>query len=178
MQAVGQSVGAPPVEVRRSSRRKRTVSAFYDGGTLVVAIPAHFSRAQESEWVEKMVAQVADRKRRRRRTDSELMERSLQLSRAYLGGAAQPNSVAWVDNQNRRWGSCTIVDKAIRISSRIQNMPQYVQDYVLLHELTHLLHADHGPGFWALLAGYPQLDRAKGFLEGVDFQKHQLPGSD
>ncbi|MCL1801854.1 MAG: M48 family metallopeptidase [Promicromonosporaceae bacterium] len=161
------------VEVRRSARRKRTVSAFFDGGTLVVAIPAHFTRREETEWVEKMVAQVEGRRRRRRRSDSELMERCLWLSTQYLDGLVQPNTVAWVENQNRRWGSCTLVDKAIRISTRVQVMPEYVQDYVLLHELAHLLHANHSRDFWNLLARYPQAERARGFLEGFDFKSHQ-----
>ncbi|MCL1801090.1 MAG: DUF45 domain-containing protein [Promicromonosporaceae bacterium] len=160
------------VEVRRSARRKRTVSAFFDGGTLVVAIPAHFTRREETEWVEKMVAQVEGRQRRRRRSDTELVERARQLSLLYLDGVAEPNTVAWVDNQQRRWGSCTLVDKAIRISSRVRAMPEYVQDYVLLHELAHLLHANHSKEFWELLARYPQGERARGFLEGFDFQSH------
>jgi predicted metal-dependent hydrolase len=39
---------------------------------------------------------------------------------------------------------------------------------VLLHELTHLLVPGHGPAFWAELAGYDRLERARGYLEGFD----------
>jgi predicted metal-dependent hydrolase len=46
-------------------------------------------------------------------------------------------------------------------------MPGYVVDYVLLHELAHLLVPDHGPDFWALLEAYPRTERARGYLEGV-----------
>ena len=46
-------------------------------------------------------------------------------------------------------------------------MPGYVVDYVLLHELAHLLVPGHGAAFRALLAGYERLERAQGFLEGV-----------
>jgi len=45
-------------------------------------------------------------------------------------------------------------------------MPSYVIDYVLLHELAHLLVPGHGPDFWAALADYPRLERARGFLDG------------
>lgn len=45
-------------------------------------------------------------------------------------------------------------------------MPEYVLDYVLLHELAHLLVPDHGPRFWALLEAYPRTERARGYLEG------------
>ena len=45
-------------------------------------------------------------------------------------------------------------------------MPPYVIDYVLLHELTHLLVPGHGPAFWAELEAYPLTERARGFLDG------------
>jgi hypothetical protein len=74
--------------------------------------------------------------------------------------------VRWVGNQRQRWGSCTVDDRAIRISDRLQGMPGYVLDYVLVHELAHLIEADHGPRFQALVAQYPHADRARGYLEG------------
>ena len=80
-----------------------------------------------------------------------------------------PTSVRWVDNQQRRWGSCTPVDGSIRLSRRLATMPAEVRDYVLLHELAHLLESGHGPAFEALLAGYGPLERARGFLDGVAF---------
>jgi hypothetical protein len=48
-------------------------------------------------------------------------------------------------------------------------MPQWVIDYVLLHELAHLLVAGHNAAFWKLLEAYPETQRAKAFLEGVSF---------
>ncbi|WP_125776892.1 SprT-like domain-containing protein [Antribacter gilvus] len=157
------------VEVRRSRRRTATVSAYRDGERTIVAIPARFSRAQEREWVAKMLARLDDKERRRRPSDEELVARARELSVRYLDGRARPSSVRWSSNQGRRWGSCTLVDGSIRISTRVQGMPAWVLDYVLLHELAHLLHAGHGPDFWKLLDGYPRTDRARGFLEGVSF---------
>ena len=157
------------VEVRRSRRRTATVSAYRDGGRTIVAIPARFSRAQEREWVAKMVARLEDKERRRRPSDQELMDRALELSVKYLDGRAKPSSVRWSSNQGRRWGSCTLLDGSIRISTRVQGMPSWVLDYVLLHELAHLLHAGHGPEFWKILEVYPRTDRARGFLEGASF---------
>jgi predicted metal-dependent hydrolase len=154
------------VVVRRSRRRKRTVTAFREGGRTVVAIPDRFTRAQEREWVAKMVARLATQERRRRPSDAELAARAAALSARYLGGQARPTSVAWSDRQERRWGSCSVADGSIRISSRVRGMPGWVQDYVLLHELAHLLSAGHGPDFWALLEGYDRAERARGFLAG------------
>ncbi|QAY64957.1 M48 family peptidase [Xylanimonas allomyrinae] len=161
---------APPsVEVRRSRRRTATVSAYREGDRTIVAIPARFSRAQEQEWVAKMLARLESKERRRRPSDGELIARARELSERYLDGRADPSSVRWSTNQGRRWGSCTLVDRSIRISTRVQGMPSWVLDYVLLHELAHLLHAGHGPEFWRLLEAYPRTDRARGFLDGVTF---------
>ncbi|MFJ4108539.1 SprT-like domain-containing protein [Oerskovia enterophila] len=159
------------VEVRRSRRRKSTVSAYRDGERTIVSIPARFTRAQEREWVQRMLDRLADKERRRRPSDAELVARATELSAKYLDGRAHPTSVRWSGNQGRRWGSCTLIDGSIRISTRVQGMPEWVLDYVLLHELAHLLHAGHGPGFWALLESYPRTERAKGFLEGVSFTR-------
>lgn len=145
------------------------MSAYRDGDRTIVAIPARFSRAQEREWVAKMLERLEDKERRRRPSDDELMARCRDLSERYLDGRAVPSSVRWSTNQGRRWGSCTLGDASIRVSTRLQGMPAWVLDYVLLHELAHLLHAGHGPEFWRLLEAYPRTERAKGFLEGVSF---------
>lgn len=159
------------VEVRRSRRRKSTVSAFRDGDKTVIAIPARFTKAQEREWVAKMLVKLEDKERRRSPSDEELLSRALELNRQYLHGRAEPSSVRWVINQERRWGSCTMPDRSIRISSRVRGLPSWVLDYVLLHELTHILVAGHGPEFWAFLELYPRTERARGFLEGIAFSQ-------
>ena len=81
-------------------------------------------------------------------------------------------------NQNGRWGSCSTDDRSIRLSHRLKGMPGFVVDYVLLHELVHLLVPAHGPAFWAELESYPLTERAKGFLEGWSSAPGyaQLPG--
>ncbi len=165
----------PAVEVRRSRRRKRTVSAYRDGETIVVMIPARMTRAEEREWVTTMVARVTRAERRRRPSDSDLEERASRLSRKYLDGLALPTSVRWVANQRARWGSCTPADGTIRLSERLQGMPAYVVDYVLLHELVHLLVPGHDEDFWSWLERYDLTERARGFLEGVSTASHLEP---
>lgn len=160
--------GKPPVEIRRSRRRRRTVSAYRaDDGRIVVLVPARLSKAEENEWVDTMVGRVCRAEERRRPSDRALAKRAEQLSAKYLEGLARPASVRWVDNQNQRWGSCTPADKAIRISSRLQGMPSWVIDYVLLHELAHLLERGHTKAFWRMVDQLPKAERARGFLEGV-----------
>ena len=160
----------PVVEVRRSQRRRRTVSAYRDGERVVVLIPDQFSQTEESEWVDRMLARLAAREGRLARSDAELLDRAGRLIKLYLaehGAAAVPASVRWVSNQNGRWGSCTPADRTIRISHRVQDMPDWVIDYVLLHELAHLIVPSHNARFWALVARYPKAERARGYLEGV-----------
>ncbi|WP_233498424.1 M48 family metallopeptidase [Blastococcus sp. TF02A-26] len=165
----GRAMG--PIEVRRSARRRRTVTAYRESGRTIVLIPAAFTPAEERRWVAQMVAKLQTREERRRRSlgaDDELVARARALSAAHLDGVPQPSSVRWVDNQQRRWGSCTPSDGSIRLSSRLRGMPEYVVDYVLVHELAHLIEPSHDQRFWALVARYPRAERARGFLEGVE----------
>lgn len=154
------------VEVRRSKRRRRTVSAYRDGERIVVLIPASLTRKEEAEWVETMVARIEKAERKARLSDDDLLARAVRLSDQYLGGLATPQSVRWVTNQNSRWGSCTPGDRSIRLSERLQAMPAWVVDYVLVHELAHLLEPGHDARFWGWVDRYPQAEKAKGYLLG------------
>jgi predicted metal-dependent hydrolase len=158
----------PRVDVQRSARRRRTISAHRVGDRIVVQVPARMTRAEEAMWVEKMVRRVLAGERRRMRSDDDLLARARALATAYLDDAAVPAAVRWVDNQQHRWGSCTPEDRTIRLSRRLQARPDYVIDYVLLHELAHLVEPGHGPAFHALMARYPKLERAEGYLEAVE----------
>ncbi len=156
----------PQVEVRRSVRRRRTVSAYRNGDRIVVMIPASMTKADERRYVADMLARLERSEQRRRPSDEQLAERAQALNDEYFGGLATPHSVRWVDNQKSRWGSCTPSDRSIRLSSRLQEMPTWVRDYVLVHELAHLLEPGHDENFWAWVDRYPRTERAKGFLSG------------
>jgi hypothetical protein len=68
-----------------------------------------------------------------------------------------------VDNRYR-WGSCTTRDN-IRFNWRLIKAPMYVVDYVIIHELAHLLEANHTPRFWNIVrAQSPKMDKAKQWL--------------
>jgi predicted metal-dependent hydrolase len=162
----------PIVEVRRSRRRRRTVSAYREDDRVVVMIPARLSAKEEREWVTTMLERLEKSEKRRRPSDAGLKRRASELSNRYLGGLARPLTVRWVDNQNSRWGSCTPSDRSIRLSARLQGMPSWVIDYVLVHELAHLIESGHTPAFWAWVDRYPKAERAKGFLEGVACASH------
>jgi predicted metal-dependent hydrolase len=165
--ATPSSDAEPLVEVRRSVRRRRTVSAYRDGDRTVVLIPARMSRAEERRWVAAMLERLARQDRKLRPGDRDLLDRAVALSRRHLDGAPIPASVRWVANQGSRWGSCTPVDRTIRLSHRLKGMPGWVLDYVIVHELVHLRLPGHGADFWSEVARYPRTERARGYLEGV-----------
>jgi len=160
------------VEVRRSPRRKRTVTAYRERDTIVVLIPQRMSKADERTFVESMVQKVLAREARSAppRADDELVARAEELADRYLvpvaGRPVRASEVRWVTNQRQRWGSCTPSTGVIRLSDRLRPLPSWVVDYVLVHELAHLVEATHSATVWRLVATYPEAERAKGFLEG------------
>ena len=156
------------VRILRSKNRRKTVSSRLIDGVLEVSIPAWMSKAEEAKWVDEM------RKRFERKSASseiDLNERAARLARRY--GLPTPSSVRWVSNQQTRWGSCSTQERSIRISDRLSKVPLWVLDSVLIHELAHLVHADHSPKFWAVVERYPKLARADGFLEGMAYASGQ-----
>lgn len=161
--------GVQEIEIRRSARRTRSVSAYRDGSRVVVLVPARFTGAEEDRWVTRMLQRLARSAERSAMGLDDLVASAAALSARYLDGVPRPTSVTWSSRQQLRWGSCTPAEGTIRLSRRLEGMPRWVVDYVLVHELAHLVHADHGPGFRALVAQYPLAERARGFLDGVSF---------
>jgi predicted metal-dependent hydrolase len=147
------------------------VTAYREGDTLVVLIPAKMSRAEEEHWVAEMERKLQRTESRRaspaRASDAALLDRCAQLSERYLDDVATPSSVRWVPPMRTRWASCTPADGTIRVSERLRDVPSWVLDYVLVHELAHLQVAGHNARFWALVRRYPKTERAIGYLEGL-----------
>ncbi|WP_323793471.1 M48 family metallopeptidase [Nocardioides sp.] len=169
---------APEVEVRRSKRRRRTVSAYREDERIVILVPASFTAAEESEWVATMVRRIEKSEQHPVLTDDDLLARALRLSDEYLGGLATPGSVRWVSNQRTRWGSCTPSERTIRLSERLQTMPVWVLDYVIVHELAHLLEPGHDESFWAWVDRYPKSRKAQGYLLGWSEGAKVIPPSE
>lgn len=157
------------MEVRRSARRKKTIAVHREGDTIVVSAPQWMSNADVERHARALVARLR-RQEGAPRSDDDLLTRALWLRMEFLPQAPEPAAVRWA-TQASRWGSCTTLDRSIRISSQLQRAPQYVIDAVIVHELAHLLHANHGPEFKALIARYPDNARADAFLAGMSFAK-------
>jgi hypothetical protein len=158
----------PEFRVIRSSRRKRTLHAFRQNGVIEIHIPDRLSRRQEFDVIPEMIDLVLKRENRLRKSDGALFEMCDQLLAEFLPEFNErPISVTW-RVMRERWGSCTTVDKTIRISERLNYAPDYALRYVLFHELIHLRIAGHGDDFQEFLDRYPEKERAEAFLEGYE----------
>jgi hypothetical protein len=162
--------GAPPVEVVRSRRRRKTVEARLVNGTIRLMVPAGMSQAD----IDSYAAELGDRLVRRHRSDRiDLVARARELAARY--GLPTASHVEWSTRQTRTWASCTLETGFIRVSTRAASLPPWVLDYLLVHELAHLVHGDHSRPFWDLCDRYPRTERARGYLMALD---HHLEASE
>jgi len=147
------------VRVIRSTKRKRSVGAQMRGDVLTITVPSWMSRAEEAVWRDRMA------ERYRRKMDAEridLRERSTTLARRY--DLPRPREIKWADEMKSQWGSCTPSTSSIRLSSRLAAFPNWVLDYVIVHELAHLVVLAHNEEFWRIVYQYPKAERAIGYL--------------
>lgn len=154
-----------PVKVIRSAKRKRTVAARLNAGVLEVRIPGWMNKREEDDAVADMLQRVAKRTVSQHTSDDQLEQRAQELNEKVLDNKAQIGSIRWVSNQNTRWGSTSIASGDIRISDRLQKVPDYVLDSVIVHELTHTFIPGHSAEFWEWADRAHKAERAKGYLE-------------
>jgi predicted metal-dependent hydrolase len=167
-------IGEGEIIVIRSKRRKRNLSAYRQGGRIVISIPASMSKADERAMVPEMIAKIRSQEAARTPSESALADRIDSLLREHAPEIEQrPLSVSW-RAMRERWGSCTSVDRTIRISDRLQLAPEYALDYVLFHEAIHLAHSDHGEEFTAILARFPDGELASAYLDGYEAAERAL----
>lgn len=162
-----QEPGEPPLEIVRSSRRRSRATAFTRDGRVVVQLPSHLADADAERTIADLVARVTRRDRAARRGgDAWLAARADEVGRRWLDGT-RADSVTWSDRMSRRWASATPSTGSIRVSNVAAAFPDRVVDYLLVHELAHLLVTDHSTAFHDLVARYPDAQWARGFLAGV-----------
>jgi hypothetical protein len=164
----------PAVEIRPSTRRRKTATAFHESGRIVVLVPARLSIHERQELADRLVDRLLNRRSRSVASDEALQARASHLADCHLGGV-RPRSIRWAVNQNRRWGSCTPSTRDIRISNRLQVVPGWVLDSVIVHELAHLLEASHSRRFQELAGRYPRLAEADAYLLGYSLGMSSSP---
>jgi hypothetical protein len=136
-------------------------------GVLELLVPASMPLSERAHWAEVMSRRLQRRAERSRPSDERLLERARKLNERHFDGALRWTSIGFADME-RLWGSCTFTNGAIRIARRAAAMPDWVLDYLVVHELAHLVHSDHGPEFHELEDRYPLTERAKGYLLALD----------
>jgi predicted metal-dependent hydrolase len=166
----------PHVEVRVSKRRKKTAGAHWEGDRIVVVVPVHLRGIERDQMVESLSRRLANHRPHLHASDDQLEQRAHALGRRYLDGVV-PSSIRWSTNQVKRWGSCTIQTREIRISERLRVVPDWVLDAVIVHELAHLFEPNHSPRFRELESRYPRRADADVFLEGYSLGLH-MPAAD
>jgi hypothetical protein len=155
----------PPVEIRVSRRRRKTATAFWEAGRIVVVVPSHVQGRDRQEIVEWLVTRARAKRPGMGTGDHALAGRAAVLADRYVDGV-RPTSIRWVTNQNKRWGSCSAHSGEIRLSHRLQPVPEWVLDAIIVHELAHLVLPDHSPRFHEIAGRYPRQSEAALFLEG------------
>ncbi len=158
---------SPPIRIVASKKRRRTVAARLRSGVLELLVPAWMPRAETEHWAEVMRLRLERRMERSRPSDRRLMERARTLNDRHFGGRLRWSSIGFAEMQHL-WGSCTFTDGAIRIARRAASLPDWVLDYLLVHEMAHLEHSDHGPAFHEMEERYPLTERARGYLMALD----------
>ena len=161
-------IGEGEIVVVRSTRRKKNISAYRAGGRIVVSIPARMSRADERAMVPEMVAKIRAQEAAITMSESALADRIDHLLQEFAPEITiRPLDVSW-RAMRERWGSCTSVDRRIRISDRLKGAPAHALDFVLFHEAIHLEISDHGLGFKAILERFPYTEVATAYLDGYE----------
>ena len=156
-----------PVRIIASRKRRRTVAARLRSGVLELLVPASMPHVEREHWAEVMTRRLQRKAERSRPSDERLDQRARNLNARHFGGRLRWKSIGFAE-MDRLWGSCTFTEGHIRIARRAASLPDWVLDYLLMHELAHLVHSDHGPDFHEVENLYPLTERAKGYLLALD----------
>jgi predicted metal-dependent hydrolase len=157
----------PPIRIVATRKRRRTVAARLRSGVLELLVPDWMSHAERQKWAEVMSRRLQRRLERSAPSDERLAGRAQLLNDRHFGGRLRWTSIGFTAMAHL-WGSCTFTSGAIRIAKRAAELPEWVLDYLLVHELAHLEHSDHGPAFRELENRYPLSERARGYLMALD----------
>ncbi len=165
------------VKIIRSPRRRRTVSARLVKDVLLVKAPEFMPQAR----LEKMVANFKERFQRKRLKEElnqkeDLMSAARRLNERHFENKLKVKAIEYSVNQNSKFGCCNYRSGHIRISHRLSLMPAWVRDYVIVHEMAHLIEPNHGRAFWDIVKRYELSERAKGYLMAVGLEKEDDAG--
>ena len=87
-----------------------------------------------------------------------------RLNAQYFNNKLSINSIEYVTGQNSKFGCCNHKTGNIRISHKVGLMPEWVREYVVVHEMAHLIEPNHGKLFWDIVSRFKLAERARGYL--------------
>lgn len=167
------------IKVIRSHKRRRTVSARVVNDILVVSAPVLIPQPH----LEKIVANFKERFERKKLKEELNKKEGLEsvaqrLNERYFENKLSIDTIEYVTNHKSKFGCCNYRSRHIRISHRISTMPAWVRDYVIIHELAHLLEPNHSKAFWDFVNRYELAERAKGYLMAVGLEQEDDSGNE
>ncbi len=154
-----------PLELKAGSARRRRVEAVLEVDHILVTHPPRMSPVEARRIGEELRARL---ERRATTTTIDLTARARDLAKRY--SLPVPDRIEWSERQLALWGVCT-QSGTVRISSRLAEVPRFVLDAVIVHELSHLVHLNHGPAFHELTRRFQKTDMAMGYLMALDHQR-------
>lgn len=148
--------------VRRSKRRKKTLQATLRNNTVKILAPHHTSDEDVKAFLNKFLKKL-ELKDIILNNDNELSKRAEKLKKKFIPEAPD-YSIQFQKSLTRTWGKCYTRQRRIIINPVLGTYPKWVLDYVIIHEIAHLLVPNHGKEFRALVNRYKLKERAVGFL--------------
>lgn len=162
------------VKIIRSTKRRKTISARLVKDILLINAPYLISAPQ----LEKIVVHFKERFRRKKlkeelNKNEDLMSVASRLNEKYFENKLKVKTIEYVTNQKSRFGCCNYRTAHIRISHRLSTMAVWVRDYVIVHEMAHLIEPNHSQAFWDIANRYELAERARGYLMAVGFHQEE-----
>lgn len=162
------------VKIIRSRRRKRTVGARMIKDTLLVSAPLMISQQHLDKIVEDFKVKF-ERKKLKQELDRKqsLIDIARKLNEKYFENKLKVNFIEYVTDQNSKYGCCNFRDGRIRVSHKVGLMPEWVRDYVVIHEMAHLIEPNHSKAFWEIVSRYRLAERARGYLMAAGLESEE-----
>ncbi len=155
-------------------KRVKNINARLHESTLSVSVPLHTPQATLDQVIPDLARRLVRRVRARQiNAEEDALALALKVAARFPNRPVVAH-IEFVTTQQARWGSYSSATRTIRLNAALREMPRWVLEAVVAHELAHVTHHDHGPGFWKLLRSvYPDTDRADAFLAGVSWLGHR-----
>jgi predicted metal-dependent hydrolase len=167
------NVDGVALELAVERKGVKNVNARLTGSTLSVSAPCGMPQEALDEAVLKLARRLLRRAHASRVNEAhDALKLAREVAKRFPKEPAIQR-VMFVSTQRKRWGSYSTKTKTVRLNAAVRQMPGWVLEAVVAHELAHTFHADHSRAFWDLLRRVcPETERAEAFLAGVSWLAH------